>query len=90
MDWDPAGRFSGWGRLTFRGDQEEYVASGRSGSTDAIPSYTLVDTGGSWRIAPQAKLLFGVYNVFDKRIDYDTYSLVEDGRRYWLAIDLEI
>lgn len=90
LDWDPAGRFSGWGRLTFRGDQEEYVASGRSGSTDAIPSYTLVDTGGSWRIAPQAKLLFGVYNVFDKRIDYDTYSLVEDGRRYWLAIDLEI
>ncbi|GHB19326.1 iron-regulated outer membrane virulence protein [Salinicola rhizosphaerae] len=90
LDWDPAGRFSGWSRLTFRGDQEEYVSSGRSGTTDAIPSYTIVDAGGSWRIAPQANLLFGVYNVFDRDIDMDTYSLLEEGRRYWLAIDLEI
>lgn len=90
LDWDPAGRFSGWGRLTFRGDQEEYVASGRSGTTDAVPSYTIVDTGGSWRLTPQANLLFGVYNVFDRDIDMDTYSLLEEGRRYWLAIDLEI
>lgn len=90
LDWDPEGRFSGWSRLTFHGDEEAYVDAGRSGTRDSVPSYTFVDAGGAWEITPQARFLFGVYNLFDKDIEYDAYNYVEDGRRYWLAIDLQI
>lgn len=90
LDWDPAGRFSGWSRLTFHGEEETFTDAGRSGTREQAPSYTFVDAGGAWQIAPQARFLFGVYNLFDKDIEYESYDYVEDGRRYWLAIDLEI
>lgn len=90
LDWDPAGRFSAWSRLTFHSDEEAYVSSGRSGTRDSVPSYTFVDAGGAWEIASQARLLIGVYNLFDRDIEYDDFNYVEDGRRYWLAVDLQI
>lgn len=27
----------------------------------------------------------GIYNVFDKQVDYDTFNTVLDGRRYTLG-----
>ncbi|WP_129141781.1 ligand-gated channel protein [Modicisalibacter coralii] len=88
LDWNPSGRFSGWSRVTYRGEESE-PTGGRSASSLQAPSYTFVDAGGSWAIAPQAHFLFGVYNIFDKDVDYDDYGLVEDGRRYWVGINLE-
>ncbi|WP_251977797.1 ligand-gated channel protein [Salinicola avicenniae] len=88
LDWDPSGRLSGWSRVTYRGEESE-PTGGRSASSLKAPSYTFVDAGGSWEIAPQASFLFGVYNLFDKEVDYDDYGLTEDGRRYWVGINLE-
>ncbi|AEC20449.1 hypothetical protein PT7_1909 [Pusillimonas sp. T7-7] len=34
-------------------------------------------------------LYAGVYNVLDKQVIYDDYGYVEDGRRYWLGMNLK-
>lgn len=88
LDWDPAGRFSGWSRVTYRGEESEPI-TGPSSSTIEAPSYTFVDAGGTVAIAKQANFLFGVYNLFDKNVEYEEYGLVEDGRRYWVGVNLE-
>ncbi|WIX32116.1 ligand-gated channel protein [Salinicola sp. JS01] len=87
LDWNPRGRLSGWSRLTYRGEESQ-PTGGSSASTLQAPSYTLVDAGGSWEIAPQASFLFGIYNLLDKGVNYDDYGLTEDGRRYWVGINL--
>jgi outer membrane receptor for ferrienterochelin and colicins len=48
---------------------------------------TYVDIGANWRINNNIKLMAGIYNVFDQQTSYEEYGYVEDGRRYWLAID---
>ncbi|WP_110667214.1 ligand-gated channel protein [Salinicola halophilus] len=88
LDWAPAGRLSAWSRVTFRGEESQ-PTGGRSASSLQAPSYTFLDAGGAWAIASQADFLFGVYNLFDKDVDYDDYGLVEDGRRYWVGVNLE-
>ncbi|RKR07320.1 outer membrane receptor for ferrienterochelin and colicins [Kushneria sinocarnis] len=87
LDWDPTDRLSAWSRVTYRGKESEPVSS-PSSQTLRAPSYTLVDSGGSWQISQRTDFLFGVYNLFDREIDYDTYGQVQDGRRYWVGIDM--
>ncbi|GAL25212.1 TonB-dependent receptor [Vibrio variabilis] len=33
------------------------------------------------------RLMAGIYNLLDKQTTYEEYGYVEDGRRYWLAIN---
>ena len=34
-------------------------------------------------------LNLGVYNLFDEDVNYAEYGFVEDGRRYWLGMNVE-
>lgn len=88
LDWAPLERLNAWSRVTFRGEESEPITA-PSSSTLQAPSYTLVDAGGSWALNRDADFLFGVYNLFDRDIDFDTYGQVQDGRRYWVGVNLE-
>ncbi|WP_346797155.1 ligand-gated channel protein [Halomonas sp. Bachu 37] len=88
LDWTPTERLNGWARVTYRGKESQPV-EGPSSSSLQAPSYTFVDTGGAWQMTGSAKLLFGVYNLFDESITYDEYGYVEDGRRYWLGLSVD-
>ncbi|WP_277809928.1 ligand-gated channel protein [Chromohalobacter canadensis] len=88
LDWTPTARLNAWTRLTYRGKESQPV-EGPSSSSIRAPSYTFVDSGGSWQVTDQAKLMFGVYNMFDEDIGYDEYGYVNDGRRYWVGASLD-
>ena len=41
-----------------------------------------------YQLTDNAQIKAGVYNLFDKEITDEEYGLVEDGRRYWLALNV--
>lgn len=89
LDWQATERFAQWTRITFRGRESQPVEGPSSRST-RVPSYTFVDTGFTYQLTDQARLKAGIYNLFDKTVDYDNYGYIEDGRRYWLGLTVDI
>lgn len=87
LDWRTTDRLATWTRLNYRSSSEEYLRNGKANYT---PAYSFVDLGGTYKVTPDLKLLAGVYNVFDKRIDFDRYHRVLDGRRYSMGVDWAI
>jgi len=89
LDWDATSQVKAWARLQFRGEESE-PTGGRSASTIVSPSTTFLDLGGSYKFNRKVTMHAGIYNVFDKTVvDYDEYGFVEDGRRFWLAMDVK-
>lgn len=87
LNWYPNDRLSPWLRATYRG-KESQPNTGPSSSAIIAPSYTLVDTGLGYKLTDTATVKAGVYNLFDQDVNYDDHGLTEDGRRYWLALNV--
>ena len=75
-----------WLKVSYRGEESEPTSLG-SRSIQA-PSSTVTDVGGSWRATQNVRLMAGIYNLFDEPFPYEDFGYVEDGRRYWLAVDI--
>ncbi|WP_458524395.1 ligand-gated channel protein [Onishia taeanensis] len=88
LDWQATQRLSPWARVTYRGEESQ-PTTGPSQDAIVAPSYTFVDTGLGYQLTEQAKLNLGVYNLFDKDVGVDDYGYVEDGRRYWLGLNID-
>jgi outer membrane receptor for ferrienterochelin and colicins len=86
LDWQTTEQLDSWARLNYRGKTSDYL--GRTTMSDGTPSYTFVDVGGTYQVTKNLKLLAGIYNVFDKEVDYADYQTVLDGRRYTVGLDL--
>ncbi len=87
LDWQISNSLKTWLGGNYRSKESEPTTVGsRSGQA---PSVTFVDLGSAWEITDDIKVMFGIYNLFDKITTYDDYGYVEDGRRYWLAIDTQ-
>ncbi|ATR84713.1 ligand-gated channel protein [Pseudomonas defluvii] len=86
LDWQNTDQLGTWTRLNYRGKTSDYL--GRTTMSDGTPSYTFVDVGGTYKVTKNLKLLAGVYNVFNKEVDYAEYQTVLDGRRYTVGMDL--
>lgn len=84
LDWQATPDVGFWSRLNFRGKSSEYLS--RTAMAQGTPSYTQVDVGLRYNAAKDLLLTAGVYNVFDKQIDYATYDTILDGRRYTLGL----
>lgn len=87
LNWQTSEALASWLRLNYRGKTSDYL--GRSSMSDGTPSYTFIDTGVSWQLTKQVQLSVGVYNLLDKRVDYDTYNRVLDGRRYTVGANID-
>ena len=88
LDWNPTAQWNGWVKVSLRG-KESQPTGGRSASTLIAPSYTMFDMGGSYKLNKSVTLYAGIYNLFDKDVYYDTYATVQDGRRYWLGMNVK-
>ena len=88
LDWQATQRLTPWARVTYRGEESQ-PNTGPSQDATVAPSYTFVDSGLGYRLTEQAKLNLGVYNLFDESVTYDEYGYVEDGRRYWLGLNID-
>ncbi|NYT58749.1 ligand-gated channel protein [Alcaligenaceae bacterium] len=88
LDWQPTERMNGWVKVTYRGKESD-PTQGISSSSTMAPSSTFIDFGGSYDVSKQLTLYAGVYNLLDKQVFYDDYGYVEDGRRYWLGMNIK-
>lgn len=87
LDYDLSHDVSPWLRVYYRGKtSEHYAGNSRSSMTVGYPDYTLVDFGVDFRLTPKINLNTGIYNLFDKYIDSDTYGGNVDGRRYSVSL----
>lgn len=88
INWDINNALNAWARTNYRSKESE-PTSVTSRLTSA-PSIITTDLGSAWKLNDNVKVMFGIYNLFDKSTTYDEYGYVEDGRRYWLAIDTKL
>jgi outer membrane receptor for ferrienterochelin and colicins len=84
LDWQATSDIGVWSRLNLRGKTSEYLS--RTSMAKSTPSYTLVDVGLRYNANKDMMVSAGVYNVFDKTIDYDDYGTILDGRRYTVGL----
>lgn len=84
LDWQYNEDLNLWSRLNYRGKSSEYLS--RTSMSQSTPSFTFVDVGLNYRINKNINFGVGVYNLFNKRVDYGTYDVVYDGRRYWAQL----
>ncbi|MFE8048520.1 ligand-gated channel protein [Brenneria goodwinii] len=86
LNWKATEDLGAWARVNYRGKTSEYL--GRTSMSSPTPSYTFVDLGATYQVTKDVQLLGGVYNVLDKRVDYETYDTVLDGRRYNVGVNV--
>lgn len=80
LNVDMTPKLTSWARINYRGESSEGL--NRTSMVEALPSYTFVDTGISYSVNSTISVYAGIYNLFDKKVDIDTYDTVLDGRRY--------
>ncbi|ENX12290.1 hypothetical protein F895_03217 [Acinetobacter sp. CIP 64.2] len=83
-DWEINDQFSSWGRVNYRSKTSDYLS--RTAMAKGKPAYTMVDVGLNYKPTQNIAVAAGIYNLFDKEIDKDTYNYVLDGRRYNLGV----
>ena len=86
LSWDATDMLNLWGEANYVGETTEGL--GRTSMNEEIPDYTIVDTGLSYQASDNVTLYAGVYNVFDKTVDQDTYDKTLDGRRYQAKVNV--
>ncbi|OSP47016.1 ligand-gated channel protein [Vibrio cholerae] len=87
LSWQTTDRLNSWANLNYRG-KEMQPEGGASNDDFIAPSYTFIDTGVTYALTDTATLKAAVYNLFDQEVNYAEYGYVEDGRRYWLGLDI--
>lgn len=85
LDWTLTDQVKSWVKVTHRGKERQATSS--SSRSIQAPSATYADIGGNWQITQDIKFMIGIYNLFDREVTYDGYGYVEDGRRYWIALN---
>lgn len=63
---------------------DHYIHRSAIGQVRALPESDY--RGDSIHVVPLFDLTAGVYNLFDKTVDYSSYGTVLDGRRYNLGV----
>ncbi|GEM78894.1 TonB-dependent receptor domain-containing protein [Vibrio superstes] len=84
-DWKVRDNVNTWTRVAYRSEENDNISI--NSTRTLAPSITYVDIGANWRINNNVKLMAAIYNLFDQETSYEEYGYVEDGRRYWIAID---
>jgi outer membrane receptor for ferrienterochelin and colicins len=47
------------------------------------------DLGATYAVTRNVSVFAGIYNLFDKQVNYTDYGYVEDGRRYWMSVSVK-
>ena len=88
INWTISDSLSSWVQANHIG-KESRAISETSRNVVRAPEVTYTDIGVSWKVSNNLALRAAVYNLFDENVTYDEFGFVEDGRRYWLAIDTQ-
>nr|WP_237665755.1 MULTISPECIES: TonB-dependent receptor [unclassified Vibrio] len=84
-NWSVVDHLNIWTRTSYRSKEKQAIT--QDSRNVLAPSVTYFDFGAHWQLNTNVKLMAGIYNLFDKETTYQEYGYVEDGRRYWFAIN---
>ncbi|TVO35643.1 ligand-gated channel protein [Vibrio algivorus] len=87
LSWQATSDLEAWTQVTYHGEEMEPI-TGPSQSSLEAPSYTFWDMGVSYHLTSNVSVNAAVYNLLDQEITYDEYGYVEDGRRYWVGMNV--
>lgn len=87
IEWDVNDQVNLWVKTKYNG-KEKSIGSGGNISA-RYPGYSVLDLGGSWKISKENTLYAGVYNVSNKEIRSTNVGRLDDGRRYWLGLNVD-
>lgn len=85
LDWKANEKFNLWTKVSFNG-KETTTSTTRPVE---YPSYTQWDFGGSFKANKNSTIYAGIYNITDKEIRENTVGKTLDGRRYWIALNID-
>lgn len=89
-NWNATDDLQVWSKVTYRGETSEAAGSSySSSSSDVVPSYTMTDTGVSYQLMQNLKINAAIYNLFNREVEDASYGYTEDGRRYWLSMNMD-
>lgn len=87
LSWQATQDMEAWTKVTYHGE-EMNPTTGPSSSSLIAPDYTFVDMGVSYHLTTSVSVNAAIYNILDKNVSYDDYGYVEDGRRYWVGMNV--
>lgn len=87
LSWQATADLEAWTQVTYHGEEMEPI-SGPSSSSLEAPSYTFLDMGVSYQLTGNVSVNAAIYNLLDEEVTYDDYGYVEDGRRYWVGMNV--
>ncbi|WP_086981282.1 ligand-gated channel protein [Vibrio aphrogenes] len=87
LSWQVLADLEAWTQVTYHGEEMEPITGPSSSSIEA-PSYTFWDMGVSYQLTSNVSVNAAIYNLLDKDVTYDEYGYVEDGRRYWVGMNV--
>lgn len=85
LNWETTPEMETWARINFRGKTSDYLS--RTSMSHGTPSYAFVDIGTSYSLTKQLNVIGGVYNVLDRRINYENFNTTLEGRRYNIGLN---
>lgn len=87
LSWQATADLETWWQVTYHGEEMEPTTGPSSSSLEA-PSYTFLDMGVSYQLTDNVAVNAAIYNLLDEEVTYDEYGYVEDGRRYWVGMNV--
>ncbi len=85
LDWQATDRLDVWTRASLTGKSSGIQDNKTKILRTQNPSYTFVDLGIGYQPQKNVQLNAGVYNLFDRDVNYDTHRATYDGRRYTVS-----
>ncbi len=89
LDWKVNDMIDTWLKATYNGKEVTSTRKNNTMKVDKYPGFTTWDIGASWKVHAQTNLYAGIYNITDKKINNETVGKEQDGRRYWIGINID-
>lgn len=86
VDWDINEKTQVWAKARYNG-KEYQMKKGVAGKRN--DSFTTFDLGASYKFSDDATLYAGIYNVGNKKIREIDHGYTQDGRRYWVGVNVD-
>lgn len=86
LEWKPSQQTNAWTRVVA---YDQQMKLNRTSAVPTLsPGYTQFDLGASYKLTKSTTLSAAIYNLGDKRLDYDVANQYIDGRRLWVSANM--
>lgn len=79
LSWQPIEQVNLWSKV-------KYASETNWSGKDGLPAFTMVDVGADYQLTDNVRFYGGIYNAFNKEIDYKNYRRVQDARSFFTGM----